>query len=128
MVTEIRRDTVRLGLDLRPIPVDVGDGIEWEFTSDPSPEQWAGLVESLSSMTKLEDNTDVSGEVFATALSAFTVAMGALILNEKQRDEWVAKGYGLGPQQAISQALMELWTGFPTKQQSPSGEDSNPTG
>ena len=50
------------------------------------------------------------------------------LVSDEQRALWVEKGYGLGPQQAISEALMGIWTGFPTKQQSPSGKASKRTG
>jgi hypothetical protein len=127
MTDEVRRDVVRLGLDFRPIPVDLGDGIEWEFHPDPSPEQWSSLVESLKAFTKFEDD-DFGGEAFKTALSGLTRAMSEMISNEAQRAQWIEKNYGLGPQQKISEALMGIWTGFPTDQPSPSGTASKRTG
>lgn len=127
MTNEVRRDVVKLGLDFRAIPVDLGDGIEWEFHPDPSPEQWSTLVNALKQFTKFED-ADFGGDSFKDALSAFTKAMSDLLVSAEQQAEWLEKGYGLGPQQAISEALMEIWTGFPTKQQSPSGKGSKQTG
>ena len=127
MTDEVRRDVVKLGLDFRPIPVDLGDGVEWEFHPDPSPQQWSVLVDALKVFTKFGDD-DFEGEAFKEALARFTKAMSELLVNEKQREKWVEKNYGLGPQQAISEALMGIWTGFPTKQQSPSGKGSKRTG
>lgn len=127
MTDEVRRDVVKLGLDFRPIPVDLGDGVEWEFHPDPSPQQWSVLVDALKVFTKFGDD-DFEGEAFKEALASFTKAMSELLVNEKQREKWVEKNYGLGPQQAISEALMGIWTGFPTKQQSPSGKGSKRTG
>lgn len=127
MTNEVRRDVVKLGLDFRAIPVDLGDGIEWEFHPDPSPEQWSALVDSLKQFTKFEDD-DFGGDAFKSALAGFTGAMADMLVRDDQKTEWVAKGYGLGPQQAISQALMEIWTGFPTTQPSPSGKGSKRTG
>ncbi len=127
MTDEVRRDVVKLGLDFRPIPVDLGDGVEWEFHPDPSPQQWSVLVDALKVFTKFGDD-DFGGEAFKEALASFTKAMSELLVNEKQREKWVEKNYGLGPQQAISEALMGIWTGFPTKQQSPSGKGSKRTG
>lgn len=127
MTEEVRRDTVKLGLDFRPIPVDVGDGIEWDFHSDPSPQQWGTLVDSLKVFTKFEDD-NFGGKDFENALAAFTAAMANLLIREEQQQEWIDKKYGLAAQQAISEALMGLWTGFPTKQPSPSGKGSKPTG
>ena len=127
MVNEVRRDVVQLGIDFRPIPVDLGDGIEWEFHPDPSPQQWSALVNALKGFTKFGDD-DFGGEAFETALSDLTAAMAESLVNEKQRKEWIEKQYGIGPQQAISNALMEQWTGFPTSQPQPSGKESKATG
>lgn len=127
MTDEVRRDVVKLGLDFRAIPVDLGDGIEWEFHPDPSPQQWSTLVTALKKFTKFEDE-DFGGEMFETALADFTKAMSEMLVRAEQQKEWVEKGYGLGPQQAISEALMGIWTGFPTKQSSGSGKGSKRTG
>jgi hypothetical protein len=127
MTNEVRRDVVKLGLDFRAIPVDLGDGIEWEFHPDPSPEQWSTLVDSLKQFTKFEDD-DFGGDAFKSALAGFTQAMADMLVRDDQKAEWLEKGYGLGPQQAISEALMGIWTGFPTTQQSPSGKGSRTTG
>lgn len=127
MTSEVRRDVVKLGLDFRAIPVDLGDGIEWEFHPDPSPQQWSTLVGALKEFTKFED-ADFGGEAFENALAGFTKAMSEMLVRDEQKAQWIEKGYGLGPQQAISEALMGIWTGFPTKQQSPSGKASKRTG
>lgn len=127
MTKEVRRDVVKLGLDFRAIPVDLGDGVEWEFHPDPSPQQWSTLVNALKSFTKFEDD-DFGGEAFENALDGFTKAMSEMLVKAEQQAKWIEKGYGLGPQQAISEALMGIWTGFPTKQPSPSGKESKPTG
>ncbi len=127
MVDEVRRDVVKLGLDFRPIPVDLGDGIEWEFHPDPSPEQWSTLVDALKEFTKFGDD-DFGGDAFKSAFGGFTRAMSEMLVKAEQRAEWIEKGYGLGPQQAISEALMEIWTGFPTNQPSQSGRGSKKTG
>ena len=127
MTEEVRRDVVKLGLDFRAIPVDLGDGIEWEFHPDPTAEQWSTLVDALKEFTKFEDD-DFGGDAFKHALAGFTNAMAEMLVRKDQQKEWLKKGYGLGPQQAISEALMGIWTGFPTKQQSPSGKGSRPTG
>lgn len=127
MTDEVRRDVVRLGLDFRPIPVDLGDGIEWEFHPDPSPEQWSILVEALKGFTKFEDDV-FGGDAFKEALAHLTKAMSEMIVNPAQQAQWIEKNYGLGPQQKISEALMGIWTGFPTDQPSPSGKGSKATG
>lgn len=124
---EVKREVVRLGLDFSPIPVDVGDGVEWEFTHDPDPTQWSGLVNSLRGFTTF-DKGEFSGEEFEAALDGLSVAMSELLVDEDQKPLWVEKHYGLMVQQAISEALMERWTGFPTPPPSPSGKGSRRTG
>ena len=127
MTDEVRRDVVKIGLDFRAIPVDVGDGIEWEFHPDPTPQMWSVLVNALKKFTKFEED-DFGGDAFKEALAGFTEAMSKMLVKTKQQNEWIKKGYGLGPQQAISEALMGIWTGFPTTQQSSSGKASKRTG
>lgn len=127
MTNEVRRDVVKLGIDFRSIPVDLGDGVEWEFHPDPSPHQWSTLVSALKGFTKFDDD-DFGGEAFEATLEGLTKAMSEMIVNTDQQAQWIEKAYGLGPQQAISEALMGMWTGFPTKPESPSGKDSRPTG
>ena len=127
MTDQVRRDVVKLGLDFTPIPVDLGDGIIWEFHPDPSPSQWSGLMDSLKSFTRFEEK-DYDGEQFKEGLQNFTKAMSELLVSDEQKAEWIERQYGLGPQQAISQALMGIWTGFPTTPSSPSGKGSRPTG
>lgn len=129
-LTEVNRSVVKLGIDLRPIPVDVGDGKEWLFTSDPSAEQWSTLMSALKVFTKLkkDDANDNDESVFTEALGSFSKAMAAMLLDPVQQEEWIKRSYGLGPQQAISEVLMEMWSGFPTKPQSASGKESKTTG
>lgn len=127
MVDEVRRDVVKLGIDFRPIPVDLGDGIEWDFHPDPNPDQWNSLVEALRGFSSIKEDS-LDGEAFGKALTNLTNAMAQMLTTEEQADKWIEKRYGLGPQQAISEALMEKWTGFPTKQPSPSGEGSKNSG
>ena len=127
MVNEVRRDVVSLGLDFRPIPVDLGDGVEWEFSPDPDPQQWSALVNALKGFSHFADD-DFGGDAFESALSALTEAMANVLVDPKQKKKWVEKRYGLGAQQAISSKLMELWTGFPTKEPKPSGKGSRQTG
>lgn len=127
MSDQVRRETVKLGIDFRSIPVDLGDGIEWDFHPDPSPSQWSTLMSALKEFSKFGDD-DFGGEQFETALQGFTDAMADMLTKDEQKAKWKKQGYGLGPQQAISEALMEIWTGFPTKQPSPSGEELKKTG
>lgn len=127
MVDEVRRDVIKLGIDFRPIPVDLGDGVVWEFHPDPNPSQWSTLVEALRGFSKFGED-EFGGELFEKALNKLTEAMAGMLVNEEQQIGWREKKYGLGPQQAISNALMETWTGFPTNQPSRSGKGSKKTG
>ena len=125
---EVTRSVVKLGLDLSPIPLDVGDGIVWMFTSDPSAEQWSTLMTALKVFTKLKNDTNEDETQFTKALSDFSKAMSHMLLDPDQQLAWVERGYGLGPQQAVSEILMEMWSGFPTKPQSDSGAELKKAG
>lgn len=127
--SEVRREVVKLGIDFRSIPVDMGDGVEWDFTPDPSPQQWTAIMVAIRAFGEMgESEGDFDETTFGTALETLSRAMAGVLSDPSKRDQWIARGYGLGPQQAVSQALMETWTGFPTSQPSPSGEGSNPVG
>jgi len=129
--TEVnRRAVVKVGIDFRPIPVDLGDGVEWDFTSDPSPEQWSSLVGALGGFADVlgADGKGLSSGGFEKALEGLNEAMSGLLVKLEDRLAWAERGYGLGPQQAIAEALMEEWTGFPSPPASPSGKGSKRTG
>lgn len=128
MINQVQRDIVKFGLDFRPILIDVGDGEVWEFTSDPKPHQMSTLVGSLQAFTTLKEGDMIGGDRFEKALTDFTVAMSSLLVQTDQQTAWVERSYGLGPQQMISEHLMEQWSGFPTKEPSPSGEESKEIG
>lgn len=128
MNAQVQREVVKIGLDFRPILIDVGDDTVWEFTSDPSPEQWSALVNALRKFTTLQDENAVGGTEFEDALHGFTKAMSMTLIDPEQQEQWIERRYGLGPQQAVSEHLMEQWSGFPTKELSPSGQGSKPTG
>lgn len=128
MTGQVQREVVRIGLDFRPIPIDIGDGTVWEFTPDPSPEQWSALVNALQKFSALQDESALGGAEFETTLNGFTKAMSTTLVDPEQREHWVERRYGLGPQQAVSEYLMEQWSGFPTKEPSPSGVGSKTTG
>ena len=133
-MAEARRDVVKIGLDFRTIPVDLGDGIEWEFVPDPSPEQWSILMNALKTFERLFGGGADPAEAMSDtktlneALKGFTEAMAGMLSSEEQKEAWIEKNYGLGPQQAISEKLTELWTGFPTKEPKPSGAGSKTDG
>lgn len=128
---EVRRDVIKLGLNLDPVPLDVGDGTDpWVFSSDPSPEQWGAVIAALKKFEVLagEGAESVDGDYLTDSLNQLTQALMDLLTTEAQKKKWVDRAYGLGPQQAISEVLMEQWTGFPTKPGAPSGKASKKTG
>lgn len=129
-MSEVKRNVVKLGLDFQTIPLDIGDGVVWEFVSDPSPHQWSSLLNGMKAFTRFsgldEDNFDES--VVIDALNGLSESLAGMLSNGDQKKAWIERGYGLGPQQAVAEYLMEAWTGFPTKQDSRSGQGSKTTG
>ena len=93
---EVTRSVVKLGLDLSPIPLDVGDGIVWMFTSDPSAEQWSTLMTALKVFTKLKDDVNEDENQFTQALSDFSKAMSHMLLDPDQQLALGRKGLRSG--------------------------------
>lgn len=131
MNTQVNREVVKIGLDFRPIPIDLGDGKVWHFTSDPSTEQWAILTSALRKFSVFQGRTDEdilgSGE-FEGVISGLTNALAEMLVDTDQKREWIDRGYGIGPQQRVSEYLLETWSGFPTQQPSSSGRELSQTG
>lgn len=126
MNEQTNREVVSVGLDFRPIPVDIGDGKVWEFDPDPSSEKWDALATSVKSFKSVSD--DEEGMDIATPMLSLKKALAELLVNEKQQEEWMNRDYGIIPMQRTATALMEQWTGFPTEQPSSSGGHSKKSG
>lgn len=131
MTESTDRKTVSLGLDFRPVPVDVGDGKLWEFDPDPSPAKWDRLVNVMNVFVKnAEKDEDVpaSEEETQKLYDELTEAVSKLLLSEEQQAEWEQRRYGMFAQRTVAIALMGELSGFPTESESTSGPDSEPTG
>lgn len=129
-LTEVSREVVSIGLDFRPIPINVGDGKIWGFTPDPDKAQWGTLTGTLKVLSKFKDisEEDAAQVDLSEAIDSLTGAVAALLADPEDVKAWKKRGYGLLAQQRVARALMEQWTGFPTTSSSPSGKKSKPTG
>lgn len=131
MNTQVNREVVKIGLDFRPIPIDLGDGMVWNFTSDPSTEQWTILTSALRKFSVFQGRSDediLGGGEFEEVISGLTAALAEMLVDTAQKDQWIDRSYGIGPQQRVSEYLMETWSGFPTQQPSSSGKELSQTG
>lgn len=126
------RTKVSIGLDFRPLPIDVGDGNEWLFNPDPDPSLWGALMEALNAFADLETlQIDPEAELSADEREALTsltsalpelltglgTAIAGLMTTTKQGQQFTEHGYGQRTLQALAQTLVEELTGFPTTQQ-----------
>lgn len=121
MNDEVKRETVSVGLDFRPVPLDLGDNVVWEFEPDPSSQQWQVLSLALKGFSSLASEEKEDFDV-TKPMDALTDALVNLLVRDDQKKLWREKGYGLMPMQKVATVLMEQWTGFPTKQPSNSGK------
>lgn len=127
-MSEINRDTISIGIDFRPIPVDVGDGKVWNFNPDPAPSELDVLFSALREIGaagKKANSEDGDGEgsvEFGKGLGALKSALGGLLVEAKQRTEWNKQPYGIGVMNALSNVLVEQITGFTRESPKTSGK------
>lgn len=120
---EIHRETVSIGIDFRPVPVDMGDGTIWQFDPDPSPDKWDVLTQALGAFTEVQmddknpnpdDFKKVSGRLGPLTVQ-LTEAIGGLLTEPMQRKQFTKRGYSMFALQRLATVLMETLSGFPTK-------------
>lgn len=122
-MNEIKREIVSIGLDFRPIPIDLGDGKVWEFHPDPDKTLFNNLVRALKNMGAVgKAMQDGDSDDFEAALDTLAKAQGALLVKKTQRDEWAKADYGMAALSALADVLMEQITGFTQQSQKPSGK------
>lgn len=125
---KVDRKVVSIGLDFRPVPVNLGDGRIWEFNPDPSTEQWARVQAAMDVFNEVEKGKDSSAAVekISEAHNLLEDAVVGLLIADGE--EFREKSYGLFALQRLTVALMETLTGFPTKPQGPSGKPQDHLG
>lgn len=130
---QVSRDVVSVGIDFRPLPVNIGDGVIWNFDPDPSPEAWGQLMDQLKALAALgsikEGDTDAAMELDVKGLlNGLTEALSGLLLEDEQRAKFKSKGYGLAVLSKTAPAIVKALSGFPTTSPSSSGEGSETDG
>jgi len=123
-LNQTNREVVSIGIDFRPIPVDIGDGKIWNFDPDPAPDKWDNLNATLMKFQSLQnvDQDNIEELKLSPLLTDLRKALGGLLADREQEKEWNKTTYGLMPLQSLAQRVMEQITGFPTNQDSNSGE------
>lgn len=131
-MSDINREVVSVGLDFRPIPIDIGDGKVWGFNPDPDPAELDNLMRALRAVGKAGkevESVDGEGVEFEKVLRGLSEAIGQLIVDPEQKKEWLAKrSYGLGALSGLTSVLMEQVSGFPQKSDGGSGKPSGKSG
>ena len=111
-MSDIDRGVVRIGLDFRPLPLDVGDGNVWHFEASPSPAQFDALVRGIRGFTTvgtaLQGGDDASIVAVTDKVEA---ALLDLLVDQKERKAFPGK-YGVGALVAIANAVIQEATGF----------------
>lgn len=125
MTQEIDRSVVSIGLDFRPIPINIGDGVVWQFDPDPAPDVFDALVSGLAHIGQV--GTQMSkGETtsLAPALQELQKVIGQMLVDPKQQKDWATTSYGLHALNALAQRLLQETTGFTDQSSKPSGGGS----
>lgn len=123
MTQDVDRSVVTLGVDYRPIPINLGDGVVWQFDPDPSPSKFNQLTKAVKALgpvgKKMSDAETEDDGTFERAMTGLKDALGALLLDKDQRKKWAERDYGFRSMNALVGRLMEEITGF--TEASPSG-------
>lgn len=114
---EVNREVVRVGFDFRPLPLDVGDGIEWSVTADPDREQFGALQVALGRMQRAQAMLEEAGDtdVVGQLIGQLEDAVAGLIIDPAERKKFKAKGYGLMALARTATAYITAVSGFPTE-------------
>lgn len=94
------RNFMSTKLDFSPFTLDVGDGVSWGFSPDPSPAETSRLSKAMEAISEASGG---GAEELEVAYAAILDAIKARIIDEKQRKEFPKPEYG-------TQALM--WFGL----------------
>lgn len=127
MSKEIQREVVSIGLDFRPIRLDVGDGQVWEFQPEPEPAQFDRLISTMKSFSKIGEAMQDNGAQeessgMTNALDELRKALGALLVDQADRSKFMKQKYGLRSLNALCNAVIEETTGFTGKSPKGSGK------
>lgn len=110
------RAAIDIGVDLRPLPLKVGDDI-WLFNPDPGKEFFGALARAGA---RLENNR--SEEDVNEGLDALRDILSAELTRADQVEEFISRNYGLAVLTALSRVYPEQVTGIPTVPSSGSGQ------
>ena len=120
MTDDGERAAVDIGVDLRPLPLKVGEDI-WYFNPDPGKSFFGRLASAAQALKGNESEEDV-----LSAMDELEATLIAELVRPGQKKTFKGK-YGLGVLSALAQKLPEAITGLPTPPSSGSGT-TRPTG
>lgn len=109
------RESVAIGLDLRPIPVDMGDGRLFHLDGNPSGKaEWFELSNAAVHLASLAGNGKATDpEEALKRLGEFRDAF-LPFLPDDEHDEWQNAKYGGMVMQTLYSKYVETLTGLPT--------------
>lgn len=114
-----QRKPILIGIDLRPVPLEMSDGQIWYFNPDPAKDffqRLSGIGKDLQKESELDwDMIDQIRQSLAKELT-------------QDADAFLSKNYGLAVLSALAAAYAETVVAIPTGQSSPSGPGRKGTG
>lgn len=129
--TSITREKVSIGLDFRPLPLDIGDGIDWLFNTQASLDDWNALNHGLIAFgsipqdLEVEEGQEPTPEQIAAVVAAneqmvqladnLTAALVTLLVDAKQKKAFAERRYNLEALTAFASTYIQQTSGFPTK-------------
>lgn len=116
MAEESVRTPVQVGIDLRPVPLALSDGTVWNFNSDPDT-AFFSKSQQLATQMQAEDGVDNMDRI----VNEMRSALAEQLVDEKEREQFIARSYGMAVLGALSAAYAEQVVALPTQSSKPSG-------
>jgi hypothetical protein len=106
------RQPLQVGIDLRPIPLQMEDeaGTVWLFNPDPDKQFFATVAR-----IKDNDDDDQTDPAYWDYIDELREVIGSQILDETERTEFMAREYGLKALDAIAKTYSAGVSGRPTE-------------
>lgn len=105
------RTPLQVGIDLRPLPLQMQDGTVWSFNPDPGKEFFA----TVALIKEDKDDDDPTDPAYWDFIDQLREVLATQMTDDKERKEFLTRGYGLAALNSISKTYSDGVLGRPTQ-------------